>query len=145
MLAMFCLVPAVIMAAVIMGTQSGSDYVGGLGVLGLTVAAGLLTTAFLIPFGLLMSSLTKRKAFAAIGTFMTFFALTLVGEIFSEFDANWQLLSPSGLLTRAVEWTFGQGLPHGMSGALLASMLAAFMLIPSALVYMRIHLKAVGK
>lgn len=144
-LAMFCLVPAAAMAAIIMGTQSGGDYVGGVGVLGVTLAAGLVATLFTIPFGLMMSSLTKRKSFAAIGTFVVFFVLTIVGGIFSEFDANWELVSPSNALSRFIGWMYGTHLPHGISGGLLAAVVVAFMVVPAALVYMRVHLKAVGK
>lgn len=144
-LALFCLIPAIIMCIALLGTQSGSDYLSGLGVLGLTVIAGFVATLFLIPLSLMISALTNRKSFAAIGTFMTFFVLTIIGSIFSNLDANWNLINPGGLLAYFYDWLFGQGLPYNINGGLLAVLLFAFTAIPLAIVYLRVHNKAVGK
>ncbi len=144
-MALFCLVPAVIMAAALLGTQYGSDYLGGFGVLGLTAVAGLATTLFLIPISLMISSFTARKSFAAIGTFMTFFVLGIIGSIFAEFDANWSMIDPGSLLAYFSDWLYGLGIPNDVSGGLLVAMICIFTAVPLALVYLRIRNKAVGK
>jgi ABC-type transport system involved in multi-copper enzyme maturation permease subunit len=144
-LSLFCLVPAVIMGIALLGTQSGSDYLSGFGGLGLTVIAGLAVTLFLVPLSLMISAFTTRKSFAAIGTFMTFFVLSIVGSIFADFDANWKLIDQGSLLAYFNDWLYGVGIPNDISGGLLAAMLCAFTLVPMALVYLRIHNKAVGK
>ncbi len=144
-LALFCLIPPIIMAIALLGTQSGSNYLGGIGVLGLTVVSGLVATLFLIPFSLMISALTDRKSFAAVGTFMTFFVLSIIGSIFSEFEANWQLLDPGSLQAFFFSWLYGEGLPSGINGGLAAAMLCAFAIVPLAIVYYRVHRKGVGK
>jgi len=144
-LALFCLIPPIIMAMALLGTQSGSDYLGGLGVLGLTVVSGLVATLFLIPFSLMISALTNRKSFAAVGTFMTYFILSIIGSIFSEFNVNWQLLDPGSLQAFFFDWLYGEDMPHGVSGGLAAAMFCAFAVVPMAIVYYRVHQKGVGK
>jgi ABC-type transport system involved in multi-copper enzyme maturation permease subunit len=144
-LALFCLLPAIIMAVAILGTQSGNDYLSGIGVLGLTVLSGFVCTIFLIPLALMMSSLTNRKSFAAVGTFMVFIILTIIGNIFSEFDRNWRLLDPSSLIAYFNDWIYGQGIPFDVSGWLAAAVFSAFLIIPLAIIYLRLHLKEVGK
>jgi ABC-type transport system involved in multi-copper enzyme maturation permease subunit len=145
MLALFCLVPPVIMGVALLGTQSGTSYVSGLGVLGLTVLAGFVATIFLIPFSVMVSSFTKRKSYAAIGTFMTFFVLSIVGGIFSTFDANWNLISPGSMLSYFYSWLFGEGLPYNISGPLLAVLFSAFIIVPTVLVMLRVQRMAEGK
>ncbi|MDO9537400.1 MAG: ABC transporter permease subunit [Thermoplasmata archaeon] len=144
-LALFCFFPPIIMAIAILGTQSGSDYLPGLGILALTVVAAFVTTIFLIPFSVFISSLTKRKSHAAIGTFMTFMVMTIIGGIFSEFDANWNLVSPGSMLEYFYDWIFGIGIPQSINEGILAAVFAAFIIIPMALVYLRVKQKAEGK
>ena len=144
-LALFCLVPPVIMALALLGTQSGTSYGSGFGVLALTVPAGFVATLFLVPFSLMISSLTERKSFAAVGTFMTLFVLSIIGAIFSEFDPNWSIINPGNLLAYFFEWVYGQGIPGEISGGLAAAMFSAFIIVPLALVYLKVHRKAVGK
>jgi len=144
-LATFCFIPPIIMALAILGTQSGGSYISGLGVLGLTILAGFVATIFFIPFSVMMSAFTTRKSYAAIGTFMTFFTLTIVGEIFATFDANWRLVSPGNMLSYFYSWLYGEGLPSGIDGALLAALFLTFMIVPMALVYLRVHQKAEGR
>ncbi|MBU4031392.1 MAG: ABC transporter permease [Candidatus Thermoplasmatota archaeon] len=144
-LALFCFFPPIIMALAILGTQSGSDYLSGLGILGLTVLTSLVTTVFLIPFSVLVSSLTKRKTHAAIGTFMTFTVLAIISSIFSEFDRNWNLMNPGSMLAYFYDWIFGVGIPHSINGPVLAAAFCAFIIVPLALVYLRIHQRRIGK
>ena len=144
-LSLLIFIPPVIIAIALMGTQTGSDYLTSMGVLALTIVAGFVGTVFLLPFGVMVSALTKRKSYAAIWTFMILFSLSIIGGIFSFLDANWLLLSPEFLLYYFYEWLFGEGLPSNIDGLLLATLFFAFMIIPLAITYLRLHLKAVGK
>jgi len=144
-LSLFCFIPPVIMAIVIMGTQSSSSYGASLGVLGCTIIAGFVATFFFIPFSVLISSLTTRKSYAAVGTFMAFFILTIVGEFFSGIDSNWDLANPGKLLAIFFDWVYGLGIPSGIDAGLFSVMFSGFIIVPSALLYLRIHMKAVGK
>ena len=49
--------------------------------MGLSVAVGLLLTAFFTSVALLLSSLTRRKSYAAAGVFAITFGLTIPTEI----------------------------------------------------------------
>jgi len=44
------------------------------------------------PLGLMLSSLTTRKTYAAVGTFMAVFVLQVIAGIFQRYDPNWALL-----------------------------------------------------
>ena len=144
-LSLFSFIPPIIMALILMGTQSGPAYGASLGVLGYTVIAGLVATFFFLPFSLLISSLTTRKSYAAIGIFMTFFILTIIAAIFSDFDSNWQLLDPSFVLSVFYDLLYGLGLPSNVDAGLFSIMFSGFLIIPLVLLYLRIHMKAVGK
>ena len=144
-LSLFSFIPPVIMAIVIMGTQSSSAYGASLGVLGYTIIAGFIATVFFLPFSVLISSLTTRKSYAAVGTFMSFFVLTIIGEIFTEFDPNWKLINPGMVLTIFFDWLYGFGIPGNIDAGLFSVMFTGFMLIPLAILYLRIHMKAVGR
>ncbi len=74
----FCLIPPIAYVLVMMGTQTGDAYSGGLKILGLTVLAGLVTAIYFLPYGLMISSFTKSKAYAGIGIFMSFFVLIII-------------------------------------------------------------------
>jgi len=143
-LSVFCFFPPIVLAIAVMGTQSSSSYGESLGVLGRTVIAGLVTTFFFIPFGLFISSLTKRKSYASVGTFMSFFILMIVGEIFSEFNQDWELINPGRLFYYFSQAVFGLGLPSSVNVGLLTGIFLAFMLVPLFLVYLLINKKAVG-
>ena len=69
-ISIFTLLPPLVMAIAVTATQTGGDYLASLGVLGRTLIASVLATAFLVPLGLMLSSLTTRKTYAAVGTFM---------------------------------------------------------------------------
>ncbi len=144
-LSTYTLIPPVILALAITATQSGDDYLASFGVIGITIVAGIINTFFFIPFGLLISSLTKRKSYAAVGTFMIIFILMIISGIFMGFDTDWVLLDPSRILYYFHEVLYGFDLPSHVNGGGLAAVFTGFMTIPLALVYIRIHLKAVGK
>ncbi len=144
-MALYCLVLPLIYVLVMMGTQSGRDYGGGLAILGKTFLVGLLTAVFFLPYGLLLSSLTKRKAYAGIGIFASFFALLIIGGAFSEFDAKWRLIDPSNMLQFTYTLTFGGSLPDGIATWELAAAMLAITLVPMAVVFMLLERKGAGK
>jgi len=140
-----CLFPPIALAVVSMATQTGDDYLYSAGVLGKTALVGLLVTVFFVPFGLMMSSLTKRKSYAAIGTFMSFFVLTLVAEIFSEFAEEWRMISPLESLSFLFDWIYEGSLPYFVDGGALTLILTSFVIAPAVVVYIRIQRQEVGK
>lgn len=144
-LSLFSFIPPIVMALVLMGTQSGPAYGASLGVLGYTIIAGFVATFFFLPISLLISSLTTRKSYAAIGTFMVFFILTIIAEIFSSFDANWLLLDPGYVLSVFYDLLYGFGFSTNIDAFLFSVMFAGFLIIPLALLYLRVYMKAVGK
>ncbi|UCG69297.1 MAG: ABC transporter permease subunit [Thermoplasmata archaeon] len=144
-LGLYSFLPLVIFCLAVMGTQSGDDYGTSLNVLGSTIAAGLLTTFIFIPYGIFISSLTKRKSYATIGIFMSFFVLIIIGEAFSQFDKNWTLINPMNFLYYSYDVLYGFSIPEGINGALLGVILLLFMVVPLIIVYLRIHFKGVGK
>ncbi len=144
-MAMLCAIPPILLAIVSIATQSGGDYLHSLGVLGRTVLAGALATVFYVPYGMMMSSLTKRKSYAAVGTFMSFFVLTIIAEAFSGFDPAWKVVSPLESLSYAFNSIFAQPIPDYIDGGVLATILAAFIIVPTVVLYVRIDRKAVGK
>ncbi len=144
-LSTFTLVPPILLAIIITATQSGNDYLASFGVVGITVVAAIANTLFFLPFGLLISSLTNRKSYAAVGTFMITFILMIISGIFMEFNSNWELIDPYSVLYYFQEVIYGFDLPSNVNSGALAAIFTGFMTIPLALVYIRIHLKAVGK
>jgi ABC-type transport system involved in multi-copper enzyme maturation permease subunit len=144
-LGLFSFLPLMIFCIAVMGTQSGSDYGTSLNVFGSTILAGLLTTFIFIPYGIFISSMTKRKTYATLGIFMSFFVLIIIGAIFSNFDKNWALIAPINVLNFSYDVLYGYSVPEGINGTLLGVALFLFMVVPLVLVYLRIHLKAVGK
>ncbi len=144
-LGLYCFLPLIIFCIAVMGTQSGDNYGLSLNVLGSTFIAGLLTTFIFVPYGILLSSLTKRKAYAAIGIFMSFFVLTIIGQLFSFFDKNWILLDPTRILFYSYYVLYGFSIPDGINGTLLGAILLCILVIPLVVLYLRIYLKGVGK
>jgi cytoskeletal protein CcmA (bactofilin family) len=144
-LGMFCFIPPMIFCLAVMGTQSGEDYGTSLNVLGSTFIAGLLTAVIFVPYGILVSSLTKRKAYATIGIFMSFFVLTIIGNIFAGFDKNWVLIDPTRVLYYSYDILYGYSVPEGINASLLGVVLFVILVVPLIFVYLRVHLKAVGK
>jgi len=144
-MSIYCLVLPILYVLVMLGTQSGSDYGGGLAILGKTFLAGLLTSAFFLPLGLLLSSLTKRKAYAGIGIFATMFVLIIVGGIFYQFDTQWALIDPTSMLFFTYYGTFGAALPVGIAAWELASVMLAVTMVPLVVVYWLLERKGAGK
>ncbi len=144
-MSLLCFLPPVLLAVVSILTQSGSDYWSSVRVLGSTVAAGALITVFFVPYGLMLSSVTTRRSYAAVGTFMSFFVLTIISGAFSEFDPAWEVMSPALSLSYAVDWIFGQSLPDYINEGALFAFLASFVIIPASVLYWRVRRQAVGK
>lgn len=144
-LGIFCFLPLIIFCLAAMGTQSGGDYGTSLKVLGATIGAGLLTTLIFIPYGILISSMTKRKSYATIGIFMSFFVLIIIGGIFQNFDKNWALIDPTRILYYSYDIIYGFSVPEGINSGLLGVILVSIIIIPLIVVYIRIYRKAVGK
>ncbi|MGB2582173.1 MAG: ABC transporter permease subunit [Thermoplasmata archaeon] len=144
-MSLLCFLPPVLLAVVSILTQSGSDYWSSIKVLGSTVVAGAFVTVFFVPYGLMLSSLTKRRSYAAVGTFMSFFVLTIISGAFSEFDRAWRVISPAESLSYAVDWIFGQSLPTYVNEGALFAFLASFIIIPASVLYWRVQRQAVGK
>jgi ABC-type transport system involved in multi-copper enzyme maturation permease subunit len=142
---LLCFLPPVLLAIVSILTQSGSDYWSSLKVLGSTILAGVFVTLFFVPYGLMMSSLTRRRSYAAVGTFMSFFVLTIISSAFSEFDRAWRVISPADSLSFAVDWIYGQDLPSFVSGGALFAVLASFMVVPTIVLYWVVQRQAVGR
>lgn len=144
-MSLLCAFPPVIVASVSMATQSGDDYWYGFGVLGKTALAGLLVTVFFVPFGLMISSFTKRKSYAAVGTFMSFFVLAIVAGVFSEFAESWRMISPLDALSFLFGWLFEGELPSYVDGTVLVAIVASLIIVPAAIVYIRVVRQVVGK
>lgn len=138
-----CFAAPVLLAIVAIATQSGPDYWYSATVLGRTVVAGILATLFFVPYGTMLSSFTKRKSYAAVGTFMSFFVLMIIGNVFADFDSAWKVISPADSLDSAFDWIYGQDVPSYING--VAAFLALFMIVPTLVLYLRLRMQAVGK
>ena len=141
----FCLIPPIAYVLVMMGTQTGDDYSGGVKILGLTIVAGIVTAIYFLPFGLMISSLTKSKAYAGIGIFMSFFVLLIISGIFSESSDMWSLISPVELLFNFYNILFDGTIPAGIEAWQVGVSIMAFTLIPMAIVVVWIQRKGAGK
>ncbi len=142
---LYCFIPPILVGISVIATQTGGVYTGSLKILGKTAFAGLLTSFIFLPYMLLLSSLTERKAYAGIGAFMGIYALTLVSLFFSQFDPNWRLLSPSNLLHFTYDSIYGFGLPDDINTGLYSASMFVLILIPLALLFYRIHTKEGGR
>jgi ABC-type transport system involved in multi-copper enzyme maturation permease subunit len=144
-ISIFTLVPPLVMGIAVTATQSGTDYLASLAVLGRTLIAAVLATAFLVPLGLTLSSLTTRKTYAAVGTFMVVVVLQVIAGIFERFDANWTLLGPENVLFYCYNVIFDQPLPEGVNTILLLAALLVLIVPTSLFVFDRLRRKGVGK
>jgi ABC-type transport system involved in multi-copper enzyme maturation permease subunit len=144
-MSLLCFLPPVLLAVASILTQSSGDYWSSTKVLGSTVAAGALATVLFVPFGLMISSITRRRSYAAVGTFMSFFVLTIISGLFFDFDSVWSVVSPTGSLSSAVGWMYGQDLPTGISGGALFAIIASWTIFPTVVLYWRVHRQAVGR
>lgn len=141
---LFCFLPPILVGISVIATQTGNNYLGSLEILGLTILAGIFTSFIFVPYAVLLSSLTERKAYSGIGTFMTFFVLTIVSDIFSTFDTNWKVISPGNLLHYSYDIIYGTGLPDDINTALFTSAIISLTILPLLVLFYRVHLKEVG-
>ncbi len=144
-MALFCLLPPIIYCVVVMGTQTGPDYLTGLKVTGMTLGACLLTLVFFSGMGLMLSSLTKRKAYAGVGTFMAFLVPMILSEFFMHFNRNWRLLNPVTVLHYSYDLIYGFRLPEDINQGYHALFMGAYLLIPMMITYITLHRRAQGK
>ena len=140
----YCFIPPLLICISVIATQTGDAYTGSLKVLGKTVLAGLLTSFVLLPYMVLLSSLTKRKAYAGIGSFMSIYALTIVSLFFTQFDSNWKLLNPSNLLNFTFDLIYGFGLPDDINSGFYSVGMFVLIILPLTLLFYRIHSKEVS-
>lgn len=143
-MSLMCALPPLMVGIASIATQTGDDYVQSAGVLGRSLAAGALLTVFFVPYGMMMSSITNRKSYAAVGTFMSFFVLMIVAQIFSGFDDAWRIISPADSLSFAFGWILDVETPDYVNWGALAGFLAGFMVVPAAFVYMKLRKQVVG-
>ena len=142
---LFCVLPPMVYALVMLGTQTGSDYGGGLVILGKTILAGVFTAVFFLPYGLMVSSLTERKAYAGVGIFMSFFVLTIISGIFARANREWLLVDPFNMVVYAYRLLFGGSLPDGLQTSHLAVAISIVIVVPLIAVYFWIGRKGAGK
>lgn len=140
-----CAIPPVIVAFVSIATQTGHDYSGSLGILGKTALVGAFVTVFFVPYGLMISSFTKRKSYAAVGTFMSFFVLAIVAALFSEFAQGWRVISPIDSLSFLFSWVFEGQVPSYVDKGALVMILGSLIVVPAVVVYFRLTRQVVGK
>lgn len=144
-MSIFTILPPLAMAIAVTGTQTGGDYLASLGVIGRTLVASVLATVFLVPLGLMLSSLTTRKTYAAVGTFMVVIVLQVIAGIFERSDANWALIGPQNVLFYCYDVIFDQAMPAGINTVLLSIALLIITVPSSMLAYDRVRRKGVGK
>lgn len=144
-MSLMCAFPPVLVALVSIATQTGSDYWYSFGVLGKTALVGALVTLFFVPFGLMISSFTRRKTYAAVGTFMSFFGLAVVAGIFSRFSQGWRVISPIDALSVLFSWLFEGQVPSYVDKGALVLIVASLIIVPAAIVYFRLTRQVVGK
>jgi len=144
-MSVFCVIPVIIYGTVVIGTQSGSEYLKSLEVLGRAAVAGILTSIFFLGVGTMLSSVTKSRSYAGVGTFVSFFVLTLISGMFQEIDLNWRLVNPIELLQFSYGVIFGDALPEELSLDIYWAILLSILIIPPLFAYWRIQRKAIGK
>ena len=141
----FTFIPFIFYCLIIIGTQTGDDYGGSLYVLGSTIIAGVLTTVFFISYGVMISSLTKKKTYAGVGIFMSFFVLTTIGSIFATFDQNWSLVSPTNLLFYSYDIIYGFDLPSDLNSNIFGVLFVCILFLPLVVTYFQVYRIEVGK
>ncbi|MDP6574974.1 MAG: ABC transporter permease subunit [Candidatus Peribacteraceae bacterium] len=144
-MSVFCLIPIISYGIVVIGTQSGTDYVVSLEVLGRAAVSGILTAIFFLGLGTMFSSVTKSRSYAGVGTFVSFFVLSLISQMFIDIDVNWQLINQTELLQFSYGMIFGNALPEELSLNVYWAILLSILIIPPLFAYWRIHRKAIGK
>lgn len=142
-MSLFCALPPILVGSSVIATQTGNNYMGSFGILGLTTIAGVLTSFIFLPYAVLLSSFTKRKAYSGIGTFMTFFVLDIISDIFTNFNTNWRLVSPVNLLHYSYDIIYGTELPAEINSTLYVIAVIMLTILPLFTLFIRIHLKGV--
>ncbi len=142
---LFCLIPPIAYVLVMMATMTGDDWSGAGKILGKTVLAGLVTAVYFLPYGLMISSITKSKAYAGIGIFMSFFVLSIISGIFRENNDKWTLIDPFELLHNMYKIMFNGSIPDGISSGEVGAAILAFTVVPMSIVIYWIYRKGVGK
>jgi len=138
-------IPLIVFCLVMIGTQTGDDYGSSLIVLGKTIIAGILTTVFFVSYGIMLSSLTMKKTYAGVGIFMSFFVLTIIGDIFVNFDHNWGLASPTTLLFYSYDMIFGFDLPSDINSNIFGVLLFCILFLPLFVAFVQVYRKETGK
>ncbi len=144
-IAVYCLLMPIIFCLVVISTQTGSDYISSFKVLGLTIFAGTFITIFFSAIGVMLSSMTKRKAYAGVGTFMAYFTPTFLSEFFAYFNVNWRLLSPITILQYTLRKIYGYDIPSGINLGYYYAALFVYLFIPLILTYLILKRRASGK
>jgi len=144
-LVLFTMLPPLAVSIAITATQSGSDYLGSLSVIGQTAIAGLWTALFLVPVGLMISTITNKRTYAGVGTFMFFFIMVVIAEMLLTFSLDWAMLSPQQVLDYSYMAIFGQSMDSDVNQALLVVMIIVLTIPPIYFVFDRIKRKGVGK
>jgi ABC-type transport system involved in multi-copper enzyme maturation permease subunit len=144
-ISIFTLFPVIIYCLVVIGTQTSNDYSGSLNVLGKTIIVGILTTFFFVPYGIMISTFTKKKTYAGIGIFMSFFVLTIIGNIFTTFDQNWSFVSPINLLFYSYDIIYGIELPQNLNSNIIGVLLFCILFIPLIVTFTQVYKKEVGR
>jgi ABC-type transport system involved in multi-copper enzyme maturation permease subunit len=144
-MSLFCALPPILVAFVSIATQTGGDYWHSLGILGETALVGALVTIFFVPFGMMISCFTRRKSYAAVGTFMSFFVLVVVAGLFSQFSRGWRVISPIDALAYLFSWFFGEPVPSYVDKGALGLIVASLIIVPAVVVYYRLTRQVVGK
>lgn len=143
--AIYAFIPPVFIALEAILTQTGNDYSLSFRVLGSTIVAGLLTSFVFLPLGMMISSLTKRKSYAAVGTFVSFFVLLTVSTLFRYFDPNWVLLYPGRVMYLVYDLIYGYKFTTIVNPWLFYTAFFTFAILPFIVVIMKINRKAVGR
>jgi len=138
-------IPLMFYCLVMIGTQTGDDYVSSFNILGKTIIAGILTTVFFVSYGIMISSLTTKKTYAGVGIFMSFFVLTIIGDIFVQFDHNWGMASPTTLLFYSYDMIYGFDLPSDINSGIFGILLICILFLPLLVTYLQVYRKEVGK
>jgi ABC-type transport system involved in multi-copper enzyme maturation permease subunit len=144
-ISIFTFFPFIIYCLVIIGTQTGDDYSGSISILGKTIIVGILTTIFFVSYGTMISSLTKKKTYAGIGIFMSFFVLIIIGDIFTTFDQNWSLISPINLLFYSYDIIYGIELSSNLNSNIIGVLLFCIIFLPLVITFIQVYKKEVGR
>src|SRR6267143_3376993 len=112
----------------------------GLEEIGLSIVLGLLYTAFYTSLTLLLSSLTRRKSYAAAGVFAVNFGLTIPAELLSNALGNSTLLyvSPWNDYLAVASAAFGAS-DRALDWAVSLAILLTATVIASVLTYVRVR------